>query len=71
MYVCIYVAGVSLCLTVDPFDNWVALGTSLGYHVIWDMRFQLPISTWQHAGHAGKCKLPLQVYFCLIPNLYS
>ncbi len=43
-------------MAVDPFENWVALGTSLGYHVIWDMRFQLPISHWQHSGHGkGTC----------------
>ncbi|XP_064396061.1 phosphoinositide 3-kinase regulatory subunit 4-like [Halichondria panicea] len=43
--------GLTLSMAVDPFENWVALGTSLGYHVIWDMRFQLPISHWQHSGH--------------------
>ena len=42
-------------MAVDPFENWVALGTSLGYHVIWDMRFQLPIRHWQHGGHS-KCE---------------
>ena len=42
-------------MAVDPFENWVALGTSLGYHVIWDMRFQLPIRHWQHSGHS-KCE---------------
>ena len=30
-------------MAVDPFENWITVGTSLGYHVIWDMRFQLPI----------------------------
>ena len=43
--------GLMLSMAVDPFQNWVALGTSLGYHVIWDMRFQLPIRNWQHDGH--------------------
>lgn len=41
-------------MAVDPFENWIAVGTSLGYHVIWDMRFQLPIRKWQHTGHGGK-----------------
>ena len=48
--------GLMMCMAVDPFQNWVALGTSLGYHVIWDMRFQLPIRYWQHEGH-GKREL--------------
>ena len=47
-------AGLSISMAVDPFENWVAVGTSLGYHVIWDMRFQLPIRKWQHIGHGGK-----------------
>ena len=42
-------------MAVDPYENWVALGTSLGFHVVWDMRFQLPIRHWQHTGH-GKCE---------------
>jgi len=41
-------------MAVDPFESWVALGTSLGYHVIWDMRFQLPIRHWQHSGHSKR-----------------
>ena len=38
-------------MALDPFQNWIALGTSLGYHVIWDKRFQLPICYRQHEGH--------------------
>ena len=34
-----------LSMALDPFQNWIALGTSLGYHVVWDMRFQLPYVT--------------------------
>jgi len=45
-----------LSMAVDPYENWVALGTSLGYHVVWDMRFQLPIRNWQHTGHGGRSK---------------
>ena len=45
--------GLVTAMTVDPHQNWLALGTSLGYHLIWDMRFQLPIRHWQHTGHGG------------------
>ena len=48
-------SGLMLSMALDPFQNWVALGTSLGYHVIWDLRFNLPIRHWQHEGH-GKRK---------------
>ncbi len=51
-------------MAVDPFENWIAVGTSLGYHVIWDMRFQLPIRKWQHMGHGGK-----RMYLYLILKL--
>ena len=43
--------GLTLSMAVDPLENWVVIGTSLGYHVVWDMRFQLPIRHWQHTGH--------------------
>lgn len=39
-------------MAVDPLENWVVIGTSLGFHVVWDMRFQLPIRHWQHTGHS-------------------
>ncbi len=48
-----------LSMAVDPLQSWLALGTSLGFHIVWDMRFQLPIRQWQHEGH-GKCEyIPL------------
>uniref|UniRef100_A0A1X7TYT6 non-specific serine/threonine protein kinase n=1 Tax=Amphimedon queenslandica TaxID=400682 RepID=A0A1X7TYT6_AMPQE len=43
--------GLMLSMALDPFQNWIALGTSLGYHIVWDMRFQLPICNWKHEGH--------------------
>ena len=43
-----------LSMALDPFQNWIALGTSLGYHVVWDMRFQLPICNWKHEGHGRR-----------------
>ena len=43
-----------LSMALDPFQNWIALGTSLGYHVVWDMRFQLPICNWEHEGHGRR-----------------
>ena len=54
--------GLVTAMTVDPHQNWLALGTSLGYHLIWDMRFQLPIRQWQHTGHGGASKC---VHLCV------
>ncbi|KDR14050.1 phosphoinositide 3-kinase regulatory subunit 4 isoform X2 [Zootermopsis nevadensis] len=36
----------SFCL--DPHQSWLAVGTSSGFHICWDLRFQLPISTIDH-----------------------
>ena len=47
-------SGLMLSMALDPFQNWIALGTSLGYHVVWDMRFQLPICNWKHEGHGRR-----------------
>ena len=44
-------SGLMFSMALDPFQNWVTLGISLGYHVIWDLRFNLPIRHWQHEGH--------------------
>ena len=52
-HLCAHPVGLVTAMTVDPHQNWLALGTSLGYHLIWDMRFQLPIRHWQHTGHGG------------------
>lgn len=44
--------GVISCFCIDTHHNWLTLGTSGGYHIVWDLRFQLPISTIGHP--AGK-----------------
>jgi len=44
--------GLVTSFTVDPFQCWLCCGTSEGTIVCWDMRFQLPITTIQHAGGA-------------------
>lgn len=40
--------GVITTFCVDSLNNWLTLGTSSGYHICWDLRFQLPISTITH-----------------------
>lgn len=44
--------GVITTMCVDPNECWLALGTSSGYHICWDLRFQLPISTFSHQTNA-------------------
>lgn len=72
---CIHV-GLMLSMAVDPFQCWLALGTSLGYHVIWDMRFRLPIRHWQHEGHGKRMSLIISlkrlVYkLCMLMVVYN
>jgi phosphoinositide-3-kinase regulatory subunit 4 len=40
--------GVITSFCLDPHQSWLAVGTSSGCHVCWDLRFQLPISTIDH-----------------------
>ena len=42
------VSGLVTSFLVDPQQCWMAVGTSNGSHVCWDLRFQLPITTIQH-----------------------
>lgn len=40
--------GVITTFCVDSHHNWLTLGTSSGFHITWDMRFHLPITTIEH-----------------------
>lgn len=40
--------GVITTFCVDSHHSWLTLGTSSGFHITWDMRFQLPITTIEH-----------------------
>lgn len=35
--------GVCTTMCIDPTSSWLAVGTSSGWHICWDLRFQLPI----------------------------
>lgn len=38
--------GVITAMCVDSRQCYLALGTSSGYHTIWDLRFQMPVTTF-------------------------
>ncbi|XP_015117187.1 phosphoinositide 3-kinase regulatory subunit 4 [Diachasma alloeum] len=40
--------GVITSFCVNNCQQWLALGTSSGVHICWDLRFQLPISSIKH-----------------------
>lgn len=40
--------GLVTCYCVDRRQCWLAIGTSNGVHLCWDLRFRLPISTVRH-----------------------
>lgn len=35
--------GVITSMCIDPTSSWLAVGTSSGWHIVWDLRFGLPI----------------------------
>ena len=41
----------SFCL--DPRQHWLCVGTVRGVHVCWDLRFQLPITNFNHPSFAS------------------
>lgn len=44
--------GVITSFCLDSHQNWITIGTSSGYHIAWDLRFQLPIATVEHPSAA-------------------
>lgn len=40
--------GVITSFCLDSHQSWLAVGTGSGYHVVWDLRFQIPIATIEH-----------------------
>lgn len=54
--------GVITTMCVDPNECWLALGTSSGFHICWDLRFQLPISTFSHQTSKCNHRIFIHVY---------
>lgn len=53
-------AGVVECFVLDPSShNWLLGGSSRGQLSLWDVRFRLPVNTWQHPGGAPISALAL------------
>ncbi|KAK9879938.1 hypothetical protein WA026_008448 [Henosepilachna vigintioctopunctata] len=44
----------SFCL--DNHHNWLTLGTRNGTHIVWDLRFKLPITTIKHTANDARIK---------------
>lgn len=40
--------GLPVCMCVGSDGNWLALGTSRGYVLVYDVRFQLHVHWWRH-----------------------
>ncbi|XP_065349993.1 phosphoinositide 3-kinase regulatory subunit 4 [Cloeon dipterum] len=40
--------GVITSFCVDSRHSWLTLGTNCGFHICWDLRFQLPLTIVQH-----------------------
>ncbi|GLJ26656.1 hypothetical protein SUGI_0518430 [Cryptomeria japonica] len=40
--------GYISAVVVDPFQSWLVSGSSRGVLTLWDVRFHIPVNTWQH-----------------------
>ncbi|CAK9223943.1 unnamed protein product [Sphagnum troendelagicum] len=49
---------------LDPACNWLVSGTSRGILTLWDLRFQVPVNTWQHPA----CS-PVERMCVLVPGM--
>ncbi|KAG5888474.1 hypothetical protein JTB14_022104 [Gonioctena quinquepunctata] len=48
--------GVITTFCLDSHQSWLMLGTSNGNHVAWDLRFQLPIMSFDHPSGSVRIK---------------
>nr|XP_022913149.1 phosphoinositide 3-kinase regulatory subunit 4 isoform X1 [Onthophagus taurus] len=44
--------GYPTSFCVNSHQSWVTVATDFGYHITWDLRFQLPVSTIKHPSGA-------------------
>lgn len=64
--------GLITTMAVHQTQSWLALGTSMGAHVCWDLRFQLPITTISHPAGRRDCFLIAHTHKCvLISHMYK
>lgn len=40
--------GIITSMCVDPSQTWFGVGTDIGAHICWDLRFRLPVSCVYH-----------------------
>lgn len=43
-----YKYGFITTFCLDKHHNWLTVGTRTGYHVVWDLRFQIPVTVMEH-----------------------
>jgi phosphoinositide-3-kinase regulatory subunit 4 len=48
-----------MALDPEPGQNWLVTGSTRGQLVLWDVRFRLPVNTWQHPGGSPVSALAL------------
>jgi len=60
----VIVPGLITSFDVNRQLCWLALGTSKGAHICWDMRFQLPVTTVLHP--TGNVSSSIALYIQLL-----
>lgn len=62
------------CLPSSSHGHWLLTGSTRGFLTLWDVRFQLPVRTWQHPmrcaidGLAVACAPPGRLGLSLLPS---
>lgn len=49
--------GYLTALSVDHSNNWVIVGSDLGFYTIWDLRFHIPVRSFSQPAGAGASAL--------------
>ena len=61
--------GILTQMIIGPSPYCIIIGTSHGYIIIYDIRFQIPIQIWQHSSHKAIVYL-YSIEYNHIPTLY-
>ena len=60
--------GLMTAIGVGPSPFLLEAGTSRGFIVVWDLRFQLAIHTWRHNSRSAITRLHPQVALSVLPR---
>lgn len=60
--------GLVSSMCTDRLQNWITVGTTLGYYIAWDMRFLLSVNEWKHNSNSTYSKGVYKTIFRMSPH---